>query len=107
VPKNCHQIMLLVPQQLSHQNYWLSFVIIYLKKDFDKSYFEDVVKNKEIFLNFFLKLFAKCLINKTSQSEYTENSLISKLKETCGIEYTSKLQRMLNDMELSKDLNDQ
>ncbi|CAG8748053.1 40052_t:CDS:10, partial [Gigaspora margarita] len=84
-----------------------------LKKDSDKSYLEDVmtifkyVEDKEIFLKFFTKFFAKRLINKASQSEDAENSLISKLKETCGIGYISKLQRMLNCVELSKDLNDQ
>ncbi|KAF0508479.1 Cullin-domain-containing protein [Gigaspora margarita] len=84
-----------------------------LKKDSDKSYLEDImtifkyVEDKEIFLKFFSKLFAKRLINKTSRSEDAESSLISKLKETCGIGYISKLQRMLNCVELSKDLNDQ
>ena len=32
--------------------------------------------------------------------------MISKLKQACGFEYTSKLQRMFQDMSLSKDLND-
>jgi len=32
--------------------------------------------------------------------------MISKLKQACGFEYTSKLQRMFQDMNLSKDLND-
>ena len=33
-------------------------------------------------------------------------SMISKLKQACGFEYTSKLQRMFQDMSLSKDLNE-
>ncbi len=32
--------------------------------------------------------------------------MISKLKGACGFEYTSKLQRMFQDMSLSKDLNE-
>ena len=32
--------------------------------------------------------------------------MISKLKQACGFEYTSKLQRMFQDMNLSKDLNE-
>ena len=32
--------------------------------------------------------------------------MISKLKQACGFEYTSKLQRMFQDMSLSKDLNE-
>lgn len=31
--------------------------------------------------------------------------MISKLKEACGFEYTNKLQRMFQDMQISKDLN--
>ena len=32
--------------------------------------------------------------------------MISKLKQACGFEYTTKLQRMFQDMSLSKDLNE-
>jgi cullin 1 len=37
---------------------------------------------------------------------YLQASMISKLKQACGFEYTSKLQRMFQDMSLSKDLNE-
>ena len=33
--------------------------------------------------------------------------MISKLKQACGFEYTNKLQRMFQDVGVSKDLNDQ
>merc|ERR1719510_250807 len=33
--------------------------------------------------------------------------MISKLKQACGFEYTSKLQRMFQDIGVSKDLNEQ
>jgi cullin 1 len=52
-------------------------------------------------------MLAKRLVNGTSASDDAEGSMISKLKEACGFEYTSKLQRMLTDMSLSKELNDQ
>ncbi|KAF0519714.1 Cullin-domain-containing protein [Gigaspora margarita] len=65
------------------------------------------VEDKDIFLKFYAKLLAKRLVNGTSRSEEAENSLISKLKEICGIGYTLKFQRMLNNMGLNKDLNDQ
>jgi cullin 1 len=51
-------------------------------------------------------MLAKRLVNGSSASDDTEGSMISKLKEACGFEYTSKLQRMLTDMSLSKELND-
>ncbi|RSM11930.1 hypothetical protein CEP52_002712 [Fusarium oligoseptatum] len=40
-----------------------------------------------------------------SSSDDAETSMISKLKEACGFEYTNKLQRMFQDMQISKDLN--
>merc|ERR1719259_994922 len=42
-----------------------------------------------------------------SASDDAEASMISKLKQACGVEYTSKLQRMFQDIGVSKDLNDQ
>ncbi|CAG8507229.1 15618_t:CDS:10 [Gigaspora margarita] len=65
------------------------------------------VEDKDIFLKFYANMLAKRLLNGTSRSKDVENSLISKLKEICGIGYTLKFQQMLNDMGLNKDLNDQ
>jgi cullin 1 len=42
-----------------------------------------------------------------SASDEAESSMIGKLKHACGFEYTSKLQRMYQDIGLSKDLNDE
>ncbi|CAG8516445.1 154_t:CDS:10 [Ambispora gerdemannii] len=64
------------------------------------------VEDKDVFQKFYSKMLAKRLVNGTSASEDAESSMISKLKEACGFEYTSKLQRMFTDMGLSKDLND-
>jgi cullin 1 len=49
-------------------------------------------------------MLAKRLISDTSASEDAEESMITKLKEACGFEYTVKLQRMFNDMQTSRDL---
>ncbi|CAG8670860.1 42473_t:CDS:10, partial [Gigaspora margarita] len=65
------------------------------------------VEDKDVFQKFYSKMLAKRLVHSTSASEDAESSMISKLKEACGFEYTSKLQRMFTDMGLSKDLNDQ
>jgi len=51
-------------------------------------------------------MLAKRLVNSTSATDDAETSMIGKLKEECGFEYTNKLQRMFQDMQLSKDLND-
>ncbi|KAI8334356.1 Cullin [Chlamydoabsidia padenii] len=64
------------------------------------------VEDKDVFQKFYSKMLAKRLVNGTSASDDAEGSMISKLKEACGFEYTSKLQRMVTDMSLSKELND-
>ncbi|KAJ2997474.1 hypothetical protein HDV02_005515 [Globomyces sp. JEL0801] len=62
--------------------------------------------DKDVFQKFYTKNLAKRLVNSASASDDAEASMISKLKEACGFEYTSKLQKMFTDMSISKDLND-
>lgn len=50
-------------------------------------------------------MLAKRLIYSTSASEEMESNMINRLKEICGVEYTSKLNKMFTDMSLSSDLN--
>jgi len=50
-------------------------------------------------------MLARRLVHTSSSSDDAETSMISKLKEACGFEYTNKLQRMFQDMQISKDLN--
>ncbi|KAJ3099328.1 hypothetical protein HDU96_010738 [Phlyctochytrium bullatum] len=64
------------------------------------------VEDKDVFQKFYSKMLAKRLVNSTSASDDAEASMISKLKEACGFEYTSKLVRMFTDVSLSKDLNE-
>lgn len=52
-------------------------------------------------------MLAKRLVQHMSASDDAEASMISKLKQACGFEYTSKLQRMFQDIGVSKDLNEQ
>ena len=63
------------------------------------------IEDKDVFQKFYTKNLAKRLVNGVSASDDAEASLISKLKEACGFEYISKLQRMFTDMSVSKDLN--
>ncbi|KAB7504069.1 Cullin-1 [Armadillidium nasatum] len=64
------------------------------------------IEDKDVFQKFYSKMLAKRLVQHMSASDDTEAAMISKLKQACGFEYTSKLQRMFQDIGVSKDLND-
>ena len=63
------------------------------------------IEDKDVFNKFYSKTLAKRLVMGTSASGDAETSMISKLKDASGFEYTNKLQRMFQDMQTSKDLN--
>jgi cullin 1 len=65
------------------------------------------IEDKDVFQTFYTTKLSKRLIHGVSASDESEASMIAKLKEACGFEYTNKLQRMFTDMQLSKDLTDQ
>merc|ERR1711902_27125 len=65
------------------------------------------IEDKDVFPKFYSKMLAKRLVNHMSASDDAEASMISKLKQACGFEYTSRLQRMFQDIGVSKDLNEQ
>ncbi|KAK4504964.1 hypothetical protein PRZ48_002927 [Zasmidium cellare] len=63
------------------------------------------IEDKDVFQKFYSRHLAKRLVNGTSASGDAETSMISKLKDASGFEYTNKLQRMFQDMQTSRDLN--
>ncbi|KAK4888093.1 hypothetical protein LTR28_003015, partial [Elasticomyces elasticus] len=63
------------------------------------------IEDKDVFNKFYSQMLAKRLVLGTSVSEDAETNMIGKLKDASGFEYTNKLQRMLQDMQTSKDLN--
>lgn len=63
------------------------------------------IQDKDVFQKFYSRMLARRLVHSNSNSDDAETSMISKLKEACGFEYTNKLQRMFQDMQISKDLN--
>ena len=63
------------------------------------------IEDKDVFQKFYSRMLAKRLVQTSSASDDAETSMISKLKEACGFEYTNKLQRMFQDVQISKDLN--
>lgn len=64
------------------------------------------IEDKDVFQKFYSKMLAKRLVQHMSASDDAEASMISKLKQACGFEYTNKLQRMFQDQGVSKDLNE-
>jgi cullin 1 len=52
------------------------------------------IEDKDVFQQFYTTRLSKRLIYGVSASDEAEASMISKLKEACGFEYTNKLQRM-------------
>eukprot|EP00123_Amoebidium_parasiticum_P008331 comp18734_c0_seq1/m.20531 comp18734_c0_seq1/g.20531 ORF comp18734_c0_seq1/g.20531 comp18734_c0_seq1/m.20531 type:complete len:758 (-) comp18734_c0_seq1:460-2733(-) len=64
------------------------------------------IEDKDVFQKYYSKMLAKRLVGATSVSDDMEASMISKLKITCGYEYVSKLQRMVQDIDVSKSLNE-
>merc|ERR1719186_1089235 len=62
------------------------------------------IEDKDVFQKFYSKMLAKRLVGGQSASDDAEAYMISKLKQACGFEYTSKLQRMFQDVSLSRGL---
>jgi hypothetical protein len=63
------------------------------------------VDDKDVFQKFYTRFLARRLVNFATVSEESESNMITKLRETCGAEYTNKLQRMLTDIRLSDEMN--
>ncbi|VDK49594.1 unnamed protein product [Anisakis simplex] len=62
------------------------------------------IQGKDVFEAFYKKDLAKRLLLGRSASVDAEKSMLSKLKQECGADFTTKLEGMFKDMELSKDL---
>ena len=62
------------------------------------------LEDNDVFQKFYSKALAKRLVNSNSASDDAEASMISKLKQTCGYEWTQKFQRMFQNMGTSKAL---
>ncbi|KAJ3295095.1 Cullin-4 [Borealophlyctis nickersoniae] len=61
------------------------------------------IQGKDVFEAFYKKDLAKRLLLSKSASVDAEKSMLSKLKTECGSGFTSKLEGMFKDMEVSKD----
>lgn len=61
------------------------------------------LSEKDVFQEFCRKQLSKRLLLDRSHSDDAERQLISKLKQSCGSHFTSKLEGMITDMNVSKD----
>lgn len=61
------------------------------------------LSEKDVFQEFCRKQLAKRLLLDRSHSEESERFLIIKLKQSCGSHYTSKLEGMITDINVSKE----
>ncbi|KAK4488154.1 hypothetical protein RD792_003896 [Penstemon davidsonii] len=64
------------------------------------------IQGKDVFEAFYKKDLAKRLLLGKSASIDAEKSMITKLKTECGSQFTSKLEGMFKDIELSKEINE-
>ncbi|CAF3561870.1 unnamed protein product [Adineta steineri] len=62
------------------------------------------IHDKDVFQKFYGTMLAKRLVQQSSASDDNEELVITKLKEACGFEYSSKLQRMFQDIRISTHL---
>lgn len=53
------------------------------------------IDDKDVFQKFYSKNLANRLVRQRSASDEAEASMISKLKEVCGVDYTTRLQKMV------------
>ncbi|KAI9908293.1 hypothetical protein PsorP6_004542 [Peronosclerospora sorghi] len=65
-----------------------------------------LIDDKDVFKKYYSKFLAKRLIKGTSVSNDMEILLIQKLRDICGCDFVSKLQKMLKDKMLSNELMD-
>ncbi|CAF5191426.1 unnamed protein product, partial [Rotaria magnacalcarata] len=63
------------------------------------------LEDKDYFQRCYQKMLARRLIYQHSASIDAEEFMLTKLKESCGYEFTAKLARMFQDMKISDDLN--
>jgi cullin 1 len=54
--------------------------------------------DKDVFQTFYTEKFSRRLVYDQSASDEAESSMLTRLKATCGWDYTNKLERMFNGM---------
>jgi cullin 1 len=61
------------------------------------------VSDKDLFAEFYRKKLGRRLLNAASASEDAEKGVLTRLKQQCGQQFTSKMEGMVQDMQLAKE----
>lgn len=61
------------------------------------------IENKDVFENYYGKMLCRRLVLQVSIGDDMEELMITKLNQACGKTYTMKLQKMIQDITVSKD----
>lgn len=61
------------------------------------------ISDKDLFSEFYRKKLGRRLLYGTSASEDHEKALLTRLKQQCGAQFTSKMEGMVNDLALAKE----
>lgn len=61
------------------------------------------VSDKDMFAEFYRKKLGRRLLNAASASEDAEKGVLTRLKQQCGQQFTSKMEGMVQDMQLAKE----
>ena len=62
------------------------------------------IRDKDVFESYYKTHLQKRLLGNRSLSSDMERSMITKLKTECGFQFTSKLEGMFADLNISKDM---
>merc|ERR1719495_1982913 len=65
------------------------------------------LQDKDIFERYYKQHLSRRLLNNKSVSDDLEKSMIAKLKNECGCQFTSKLEGMFKDMQVSASTNEE
>jgi len=65
------------------------------------------LQDKDIFERYYKQHLSRRLLNNKSVSDDLEKSMIAKLKNECGCQFTSKLEGMFKDMQISSSTNEE
>eukprot|EP00798_Chlamydomonas_sp_ICE-L_P016007 gene16007-22145_t len=65
------------------------------------------VSDKDLFAEFYRKKLSRRLLNDKSSSDDHERSILSRLKQQCGAQFTSKMEGMVTDLQLAREKQQQ
>lgn len=66
-----------------------------------------LLHQRDIFITTYTKMLSKRLLNKTYSALENEELMVEKLKIECGPAITDKIVKMFNDIQISKDTNEE